>query len=368
MRIAFVLDTFGGGGKERRCLQIVQGLNKKGITDILFIIINNNIAYHEIYQTTAKVIVMDRKNSNMGIFNTYTDLKNYLLNFQPDIVQGWGFLSLAFLNIIRLRHKFIYIASHVADANKPIGKNKLVNMSVNCLCDAIIGNSQAGLKAYSVKPNKAYCFYNGFNVERLNKTKNIDKKELRKDLNIDTKHIITMVARVDGNKDYDCFLAVARCILSLRVDVTFIALGKGFLLGKYIEETKDEDRIRFLGFRSDVENILSISSLSLLCTNYYQHGEGISNTILESMALGVPTIATLCGGTPEIIDNGKNGFCICNNNVNDFVSKINLLLDNDSLYNKFSSASKETIKNRFSLQKSIDEYLNLYNNFISKAK
>lgn len=360
MRVTFVLDTFGGGGKERRCLQLVQGLNNNGIFNIQFIIINDKISYDEIYQTTAEVIVINRKKLDLSIWETYKILRKQLENFSPDIVQGWGYLSLFFLDMIRFSKKFIYIAAHVADANKPRGVERLINQSTKCLCDAIVGNSHAGLRAYGVPANKGYCFYNGYNQDRLNKIQNANPKDIRDEIGINTPYIVTMIARVDSNKDYNCFVEVARKVHSVRDDVTFLAVGKGDLLEFYRKETVSEEYIKFLGFRSDVEEILSITTVSLLCSNVHKHAEGISNAILESMAAGVPTIATLAGGTPEIIENNKNGFCIENNNVNEFTSKINLLLDNKQLYSSFAEACKSVVARKFSLEDSVHEYIQLY--------
>lgn len=360
MKIAFVLDTFGGGGKERRCLQIIQGLNNVGINNIQVIVIDNKVAYEEIYNTTAKIIILDRLGLGLSKRSIYSRIKSHLKSFEPDIVQGWGWMSLFYLNLIRLSLRFKYVASHVADANVPTGIYKLTNIGSNLLCDAVIGNSKAGLKAYSVPKQKAFCFYNGFNPDRLKKIQDLDVESLRASIDVKTPYLVTMVARVDNYKDYDCFVDVARTITSKRRDVTFLALGKGDLLEKFLMETKKDERIKFLGFRSDIEQILSISTVSLLCSNYKVHGEGISNTILESMALGIPVVATKCGGTPEIIKDGKNGFCVENNNREDFYDKINQLLDDDKLRQDFSIEAINTVDSNFSLEKSMNEYIQFY--------
>lgn len=367
MRITFVLDTFGGGGKERRCLQVVQGLNQFGITDIQFIIINNNVAYPEIYQTSARVIIMDRKAFRMSDRQTYKTLKSFICDFKPDIVQGWGFLSLFFLNLLRITNKFTYIASHVADGNKPQGVSKWINKLTAILADAIVGNSLIGLKAYGIPSKKAICIYNGYNPERLEKAMTVNLDALRHELGIDTPYIVTMVARVDENKDYACFLNIARQICSKRNDVTFLSVGKGCLLDKFQQETISDQRIKFVGFRSDVEAILRMTTVSVLCTNIEKHQEGISNTILESMAMGVPVVATYGGGTPEVVDNGRCGYCIKNNVVSDFVEKVMSLIVDKELRAKFSLACKEIVAEKFSLKESTAKYCNLYNTLLNRG-
>ena len=93
MRISYILDTFRGGGKERRCLQVIQGMNRHGVNDIQVIIINNDIAYQELYETTAKIDIIDRKNKGLSQIQTAKVLYSLLKTFHPDIVQAWGLMS-----------------------------------------------------------------------------------------------------------------------------------------------------------------------------------------------------------------------------------------------------------------------------------
>lgn len=366
MRLTFVVDTFTAGGKERRCLQLIQGLNSRGIKDIQFIIINNGIEYPELFETSVKIVVLNRKELGKSNYKTFWELRDGIKSFAPNIVVGWGAMSLFFLNLIKLTLPFRYIAAHVANTNKPRGKERIIMTGVNFLADAIVGNSKAGLRIYKARPSKAYCFYNGFNSKRLAKAEGIDKESVKKDLGISTKYLVTMAARVDQWKDHRCFIDVAQQILSIRDDVTFLSIGKGIYLDIYQKETYNNPRILFLGFREDVEKILSISDISVLCSNISFHGEGVSNTIVESMAFGVPVVATKSGGTPEIVEDGINGFCIENNEVSAFSQKIDLLLSQPDFRKNMASQCKATIKNRFTIEKSINDYISLFESLLRK--
>ena len=75
MRITFIIESFGRGGKERRCLQLIQGLNKAGYSDVQLILVNNNIEYPEIYETSAKIEIIDRKGRGLSHLQTYKEIK-----------------------------------------------------------------------------------------------------------------------------------------------------------------------------------------------------------------------------------------------------------------------------------------------------
>ncbi|WP_299797926.1 glycosyltransferase [uncultured Maribacter sp.] len=369
MRITFVLDTFGGGGKERRCLQLIQGLNKEGYSNIQVIIINNDIAYNELYDTNIELHIIDRKNKGLNYLKTFLIVNKLFKKFNPDIVQVWGVFSTLFTNPIRCFRRFKYIGSYVANCNKPekYSVEKLTILFNIWLANFIIGNSEAGIKAYGVPQKKAKVIYNGFNNERL-KTTNHSKKELKKQLNLNSNFIVSMIARLDDNKDHETYIDAAKSIIKKRKDILFLIIGTGpnsIKLQTKIEQ-KDKAFINFLGFRSDIENLLRITDVSVLCTNPNNHKEGVSNAIMESMAFGVPVIATDDGGTPEIINTGSNGFLIKPHKSNELKDKILQVLKDENLHKTFSEEAKKTIETKFNLDRMTAQYIELYNLLLKK--
>lgn len=369
MRITFIVDTFGGGGKERRCLQLIQGLNAAGITDIQFIIINNNIAYPEIYQTTADIHILDRKNKGMSHISMTKAIRLLLEDFSPDIVQVWGLLGTFYTNFIRLVRPFKYIGAYVADCNAPKGKNMLSNRMCALLSDKIVGNSLAGLKCYGIPEKKQVCIYNGYNPKRMLFMTEQERLDLKVDLGVTTNYVVMMVARVDRNKDYLSFIKLANNVCQERNDITFLAVGKGSMLEYYTQlcNEKYNGCVRFLGFRSDVDKLLEIADVTCLFSNSKFHGEGVSNSIMESMAHGVPVLATNAGGTPEIIKDGENGYLINNNDIFDSKNKLYSLLNDRNHYTHCVKVAKQCIEDKFNLKDKTAEYLQMYNLVINKA-
>jgi glycosyltransferase involved in cell wall biosynthesis len=367
MKITFVLDTFGGGGKERRCLQLIQGLNKKGYNDIQVIIVNNDVGYKELHDTNIKLYILDRKNKDLNFFDTYEELSFLIKEFNPDIVQVWGILSTFYLNFIKPSNNFKFIGSYVADCNKlrffSVGRMTiLLNI---LLADCIIGNSKAGIKAYNIPSRKAKVIYNGFNEKRYD-NKSLDVVQFKDALNLRAGNIVSMVARIDNNKDQKTFIEAAKIILKERNDVDFLIVGEGEDLKdlRIGVNQKESENIHFLGFRPDVENILQITDISILCTNPLKHKEGVSNAILESLAFGVPVIATNDGGTPEIVESGINGYLI--NAFDPFELKSNIIkiLNDKALKNILSINAMKIVKDKFSLDKMTNKYIELYENLI----
>ena len=89
------------------------------------------------------------------------------------------------------------------------------------------------------------------------------------------------------------------------MDITFIAVGDGPYLSDYQRKVRESNcsNVVFTGMQSDVESIINIFDIGILLTDTIKYGEGISNSIIEYMALKIPVIATYDKGTSEIINN-----------------------------------------------------------------
>jgi len=357
MRISYILDTFGGGGKERRCLQVIQGLNRDGYNDIQVVIINNDVAYKELYETTARIEIIDRKNRGLNMVQTAKALYALLRDFHPDIVQVWGLMSAGVVLLIKPFMKFKYLASYVADDDIPHGINGVTNRICNLVCDRIISNSKAGLITYGAPASKAVLIYNGFNEARFNNR--IEKEEKKRQLGISINYVVAMVATFWQTKDWQCYIDAAKMLVRQRQDITFLAVGGGPQWDFYNKQIEDREReyIKMLGRRDDVDEIYQACDLTVLTSN---HREGVSNSIMESMAWGVPVIATNSGGTPEIIEDGINGKLIDVQAPECVCTLITDLIDHPDVLKKMSENASQTIKDKFLLKRMTAEYIGLY--------
>lgn len=356
-----MFDGLVRGGRERRFVQLVKGLNNAGHNDLYLINTRDIIEYKEIFNYNINVYFLDRHKKGF-----YFSLIKQINTIKPDIVQPWIDVNAAQLNIVYwfLRRKPFYISSFIADCNyrKHSFISKLAMRIAYILSDFVISNSEAGLDNYRVNKTKRICIHNGYDFERL---KTVGKKNYRKKYNISSKYIVAMIARMQNNKDFSMYINAAAMVLADRNDVTFFAVGSGPMENTWRKEVPPiyKDRIIFTGRIDDVDELLRITNISVLCSNASVHGEGISNSVLESMAMGIPVIATNGGGTAEIIDN-STGFLINPKDVKSLAERINLLLDNEFLRLKMGEASKIKIRKYFSLECTTKQYIDLYNKLL----
>ncbi len=149
--------------------------------------------------------------------------------------------------------------------------------------------------------------------------------------------------------------------LSKNKPIQILLVGDGpdrEILRDYVKTNNLENSVSFLGSRSDVQKVLSVSDL-LVSTSISKH-EGLSNVMLEAMSSGVPVIATESVGSQEIVQEGLNGFLINEGDVGRLTECIVELLSDEEKLRRFSQGAKEKILKEFSLPKMVANYEKLY--------
>ena len=149
---------------------------------------------------------------------------------------------------------------------------------------------------------------NGIDLSRYGPA--ADRAELRVRLGLDPgRRYVAMVARFHPVKDHAMLLDAFAAVAAARPDVDLLLVGDGPLRGD-LESSVDHlgirGRVRFLGVRSDVAEVLRAVDLFALTSV----SEAASLTLLEAMASRLPVVVTAVGGNPEIVRNGVEGLLV----------------------------------------------------------
>jgi L-malate glycosyltransferase len=123
------------------------------------------------------------------------------------------------------------------------------------------------------------------------------------------------------------------------------------------------DDTRFVGKQEQIEEILAISDLFLLTSDY----ESFGLAALEAMAAGVPVISTNAGGLPEINVHGKTGFLSTVGNIDEMAGYAIDLLQDATLHQVFRQNAKAQA-DQFDIHNIIPQYEKLYNRFLAKPE
>jgi glycosyltransferase involved in cell wall biosynthesis len=367
MRILFFLESLHGGGKERRSVELIRYLKQQpGNYEIELVLTEKEIFYEDILRTNVRIRILQR---NRFRYDPAIFFKFYSIcrNFRPDIIHAWGKMTTFYAIPAKTLCKVPLVSSLIADASKGYNDyspyHLLLRTNVH-FSDVILANSRAGLRAYGINERKARVIYNGADLLRFGY--DFDMQSVKNELHVSTEYLVVMVASFSAFKDYDLFLDVAREVGSIRKDVTFVAVGDGPDLKRITRRMKDEkiSNVVLAGRRNDVERIVAAADIGVLCT----WAEGISNSILEYMALGKPVIATdLIGGSRELIEDGITGYCTSHDLLT-VTALVNKLLNNKDLRLRMGKRGKERVERKFSIKRMGDEFQALYEDVLSRKK
>jgi glycosyltransferase involved in cell wall biosynthesis len=94
--------------------------------------------------------------------------------------------------------------------------------------------------------------------------------------------------------------------------------------------------------------------------------EGLSNVLLESMAAGVPVVATRVGGTPEAVEHGETGLLVAPADPQGLAEAIAGLLRNPELAARLAAAGRRSVRERFGMDRMVHATVQLYLNLLAR--
>jgi len=365
MKVLFFIDSLGAGGKERRLVELMKQLKSGFDVEFELALMNSEIHYKEIFDLGIKIHYLIRKTKKD--FSVFKKLYTLCKEYKPDFLHCWDSMTAVYsVPVCKLLHIKL-VNGMITDA--PIRQNLANKRWLRAkltfpFSDAIIGNSLAGLRAYHAPRSKSVCIHNGFNFDRLKKIE--DSESIRSKFSIQANYVVLMVGAFEERKDYESYIDAAKLVCDKRSDIEFIAVGEGENFDRISKKIGPSysHYIKLVGNQLNVESIINISDICVLMTNYKVHGEGISNSILEYMAMGKAVIASLGGGTNEIIEDNRTGFLISPSSPQELSEKIELLVNNIELRRMMGIAGKQRIEDYFSINSMVNKFIQVYKNFL----
>lgn len=364
IKILFFMDSLHRGGKERRMLELMKELKWRQELEFELVLMDTKIDYPEILKLNIQIHYLIRKTKkDPAVFCKFYKICK---TFKPNIIHCWDSMTAVYAIPVCKFLSIKLMNGMVVDT--PVKKNILNKNWLRAqltfpFSDIIIGNSKAGLAAYKAPAKKNEYIYNGMDFARFTNLK--VPSEMRKEIFGDTLEdifVAGMVAAFEDRKDYKTLVKAAILLIRGNENVRFVLVGDG---SNFLEIKKGvpellSDKIVFLGRRSDVESIVNIFDVGILLTNSKVHGEGISNSIIEYMALAKPVIATRGGGTDEVVIDTQNGYLIDPGNEEQLLEKLKLLINQKNLKTELGKRGNQLAHEKFNLKIMANNYLRLY--------
>lgn len=192
--------------------------------------------------------------------------------------------------------------------------------------------------------------------------------------------LVAVCSRMIRLKGLEYFLDAAALLTQQMPDVRFLVVGDWYLrvhdgpivhddayrseLQQHAVRLGLDGRVIFTGFRADVPDLLSEVAVSVLPS---VESEGLSNSILEAMAAGVPVVATNVGGNAEAVAHGETGLIVPPRDAPALARGIYRFLEDADLAARFGEAARRRVERHFSLTRMVRDTENLYTGLLHRA-
>jgi len=362
-KIIHIIYSLNPGGLENGVVNLVNNMDNFKFKNIICCLSQGGIFEKRL----NKLIRLDKMFKKPGNdYQLYIKLIKYLKEIKPTIVhtRNWAGMD----GIIAAKIAGVPIIVHgehgfeITDLTGQNKKRKFIRKLVlSTMIDKIVTVSKnlknRLINEIKIKPEKIIHIPNGVDTNKFN----IYKKEFtRKKFGFKKKDfIIGIVARLDPIKNHKTLISVFKEIVAIHPNTNLVIVGDGSLRNKLENQTYQlgiKNKVIFMGERDDVPEILKTFDIFVLPSL----NEGMSNTILEAMATGIPVIASNVGGNPELVIDGRTGFLFPTNDVESLVQKIKTYILHLELKQKHGYNARKRAEEKFSLDQMVRRYEELY--------
>lgn len=171
--------------------------------------------------------------------------------------------------------------------------------------------------------------------------------------------VIGSVGRMVPIKDYSTLLEAAQQLAG-RINLHVLLVGNGPELDSLERRVRESawlrGRVSFVGVSEQVPDLLNAMDIFVLPSL----GEGMSNTLLEAMACGLPLVTTCVGGNPEVVEDGRSGWLFAPGDISRLTDRIERLAANPEIRRTLGEAARERALTVFSLDRMMESYRSLY--------
>ena len=336
------------------------------------------------YNLTFHTVDIPRSTSIKKLIKSALEIRHIVKVIEPNLVYAHFTTGIFPVVFFRKRNIKYWGTFHGLGMNASSGIRRIMFSIVELFCFLrldkrfLINNKDYKLVSKMLKGNTYQynscgvgCDINKFDKNRFNET---DKSNLKKDLNIDSKFVITYTGRFVEFKGFDLvYHSFVKLVEELPDKVILLLIGgRDPIHPTGLSEQEEIDllgnrNIVNVGYTSEVEKYLAITDVFL----FPSKKEGLPVCIVESLSMGVPVVTLEERGNSDVVSNGFNGYLVKSvSKSNDIAKIVEKLMYLDMNRDILDMLSLNCLKNREAYSRSffVEEQLKLVNDFKSKVK
>ena len=326
-----------------------------------------------------KVINLPMSRSGMNIFQELGTLKFLYKLYRrerPDVVHHvgmktilWGTMAARFAHVNGVVNAISGLGGFFADDNKGVVASLMLKVlkfshnRKNLLC--IFQNDDDKtlyVKNGIIKPEQArFIKGSGVHLDEFCYTPEPAEGKIR----------VILTARMIVEKGIFILTEAAEKLRSKYGDnVEFLLVGgiddhPGAITKEQLERVCDGNYIQWLGYRTDVKQLLQSSHI-VAFPSYYM--EGLPKSLIEACAIGRPIVTCNSVGCRDVVTDGYNGFLVPVRDSSALAEKLDMLIADKSLRVRMGENSRKYAEENFSIDTVVSKHLAIYNELIASGR
>jgi glycosyltransferase involved in cell wall biosynthesis len=355
IRVAFLIDTLRPAGAEKQLVTVATGLDRRRFLALVICLTAEGPYAHELRQAGIPVVLIGKRHK-AGIL-AYCRLRALLRRERPDILHTWMFTC----NLYgRLAARGLPVATLASEVAADLGKSSLrlaIDRMLATRTRAFYVNSSVVARFYhercAIPLDKIVVIPNGVRVPRAERTPRA-ALGVREDA-----FLVCGAGRLSPEKGFDRVVeALATPLLKAR-NVALVIAGDGPSRGalEALIGARDlADRVHLLGHRDDLPAVLNAADAFVVSSVH----EGMSNVLMEAMALGLPCVSTPVGGVAELMGDDEAGLVVTASAPEPIAVALARLMDSPALARRLGLAARDRMARSFSIEANIRRFEALY--------
>ena len=364
-RVLFLAHAFAVGGAEEMVLNLVRHLPPHYEPAVLCIHEAGPIGL-EIQQTGVPFKVLGLKPGLLRPFDVLR-LQDFLYQCQPDIVHTFlltGSLYGRFAAMMARVPVVIGTEVNVYERKRPwhVQAERWLMRGT----DAVIASAESVrefyIKQINADPAKVEVIYNAVDWSRLETT--ISREDMRRAMDVPVDGpLLGIIARLTEQKGHRVLLDA----LAQRPDLSrahLVIVGDGPLSAALQRQAAGlgiADRVRFLGARRDLGNLLSAIDVFVMPSFW----EGLPLAMVLAMGAGLPVVATRVAGIPEVVQDGVNGLLVTPGESGELGAALSRVVNDDTTRVLLGQAARAFVRPRFGVDGYVNAITGLYDRLLA---
>ena len=368
--VVLVVDDLGYGGAERQVVELANNMDRNRF-DVHICTLSDHLPLRDQMKDLENNLhVIERK--IRFDFTVVPRLAYLLRTLKADIVHGYLFSAeIASRLAGRMAGMKLVVGSERNADRIMIRKSTIFAYRLTQRCvDVIIANSNAGAKShgriYNRLPSDYRVVHNGVDTERF---RPMDGTKIRRKLGIPLQcPVIGAFANFKKQKNHSMLFRAFKLVLDSLPEAHLLLVGdqpadsRGRLdryraqLDRLVDDLRIRHRCMFLGHQKDIEHIYPACDITVLSSLH----EGTPNVLLESMACGVPAIATSVCDNDYVIKEGEVGHLVAVGDDAGMARRMVSLLGNTALRQEMGRKARKWVREEFSTKRLVEKMESVY--------